>query len=99
MEKAADEETGTAAAGKSQIACHQSTAHWSVQSAERCGRLAARVEPGWAEEGGGCLLGLGEMLKGWPILLLHTDRRLEEKAAGDGGTGQGGPGRRLQLRS
>lgn len=30
MKKAADEETGTAAAGKSQIACHQSTAHWSV---------------------------------------------------------------------
>lgn len=28
--KAADEETGTAAVGKSQIACHQPTAHWSV---------------------------------------------------------------------
>lgn len=64
MEKAADEETGTAAAGKSQIACHQSTAQWSVESAERHGRMAARVEPGWAEEGGGCLLGLGQMLKG-----------------------------------
>lgn len=30
MKKAADEETGTAAVGKSQIACHQPTAHWSV---------------------------------------------------------------------
>lgn len=30
MKKAADEETGTAAAGKSQIACHQPTTHWSV---------------------------------------------------------------------
>lgn len=28
--KAADEETGIAAVGKSQIACHQPTAHWSV---------------------------------------------------------------------
>lgn len=28
--KAADEETGTAVVGKSQIACHQPTAHWSV---------------------------------------------------------------------
>lgn len=45
--------------GKSQIACHQSTARWSVESAEQSRRLAARVEPGRADEGGGCLPGLG----------------------------------------
>lgn len=73
-----------------------------MESAERRRRLAVRVEPGRADKGGGCLPGLGgggETLKARPILLPHTDRRLEAKAAGDGGAGRGGPGHRLQLGS